>query len=206
MTRSIGDADKRMLTAGREIAITKGLGAIRVRDVVNKAKVNIGMFPYHFKNRKRFLALLLEEVYGEFMEKIGNVTTSEGDSLGKLREVLVVLGLALYENRSIMLSFLQDILNDERTVIRYGSKNVPPHAQIIMRLLEECRSNGSLDFEDVRHVIPLLIGAYGLPAVVVGVLDRVGTQSEIFDVGTVMTRPSIEARIDIVLRGIGAKL
>jgi AcrR family transcriptional regulator len=60
----------RLIKIGIELTRQKGLESFNVRELCLKAKVNLGMFHYYFKNKNKFNEIILKSVYSELMRDI----------------------------------------------------------------------------------------------------------------------------------------
>jgi AcrR family transcriptional regulator len=194
-----------MLAAGKKIARDKGCSALRIREIVDSAGVNLGMFHYHFKNRKRFTRLVLTEVYGEFFGKFYEAATTGTDSLTQLRAAVIVAGQFLRDERRLVFALLRDMLSGELEVIRYSSNNVPPHLGVLGGLVGKCQKEGLLPKLPLSQILPLFFGAIAQPLLFNELLEKARKSVSWFDPESVLSDEAIAERVDIVLRGLRAK-
>jgi AcrR family transcriptional regulator len=55
----VSDTDQRLVDTALEMAKHSGLSNLKLRDVAQKAGVNLGMFHYHFKTKDQFTRAVL---------------------------------------------------------------------------------------------------------------------------------------------------
>ncbi len=191
-----------MIDAGMELARKGGCSSLRIRDVVGRAGVNLGMFHYHFKSRQRFTRILLEEMYGEFFAELVVVAEGPSDPLERLRGALLLLGRFLRKNRRIVFALFRDILNEDPEVMKYARKGPPPHKVLLMGLLEECFEEGLIPRMPVIAIAPLFFGAFAQPLIFAEMAEKFGACPSWFDFDEAMSDEFISQRVDIVLRGL----
>ena len=205
MSRPSGNADRLMIEAGKKIAREEGCSFLRIREIVDRAHVNLGMFHYHFKNRKNFVRVLLSEVYGEFFSELTKVTHREAESIDQLRESLILMGVFLHRNRKIAMALLRDLLNGDPDVLKYNRKRMPPHAEFIKELMLNCQREGSLPKISPHQIMPLFLGAIVQPVFIAEIMEKMEKsdhQKPFFDFNQIMSKRAIAQRVDILLGGM----
>src|SRR3989339_908713 len=127
MSRPSNNTNQALLNAGRKLLPKYGVSGLTLRMVATKAKVNLGMFNYYFKNKNDFMAQLLQEIYEDFFLKLKMDIAKEKSPLTNLTDVLFVLGQWIRDNRELVFSLMKDVLNGDKKVIRYVQKNFHRH-------------------------------------------------------------------------------
>src|SRR5512141_2104228 len=94
--------DQALLQAGRELFPAAGCAGLSVREVAQRAGVNLGMFHYHFKTREAFLRALLQSVYEEMYAQLSFESATTDDPVQNLRSALRFLGRFLRANRAML--------------------------------------------------------------------------------------------------------
>ena len=201
MSRPSSHADTLMIDAAKEIARKRGLSGLTIREVVSRAGVNLGMFHYYFKTRQRFDQRVLKELYGEFFSELTMISEGEGSAFEQLRASLILMGRFFRDHRRIAVVLLKDCLNGKREVLGLSKKKVPPHAEVLMRLLMRCEKQKSLPSVPAYVAMPLLFGAISLPAFVSEVLESSVGKSW-FPAEEALSDRAIERRVDVVLSGL----
>jgi AcrR family transcriptional regulator len=211
MPRNPGNADKLMLEAAKKIIIKDGCSGLRIRDVVDRAGVNLGMFHYHFKSKEQFKRLALLEIYEKFFEKLMLASKEGKNALEQLRNSLFVMGCFVRDEREFYLAVLKDFLNDEVDVFEMIGNNGPRHAMVISGLIDSAQSEGSIKKLSFHEVMPVLMGGIHLPVLVGAAFEkrsktikkknkRFPNTKEFFK--KTFSDDYIRMRIDIVLKGL----
>jgi AcrR family transcriptional regulator len=209
VTRKPSQTYERLLQAGLELLDEKGFEGLKVRQVAEKAGVNLGMFHYHFKTKDEFTRQVLSHMYERFFLDLSLETTGSGDPLDRLRRALMSLGRFIRENRSLMLGLLQDAMHDNQVVVQFVKENFPRHILVLVDLVKQCQNKGLLEKKPFHLVIPYLMGTLALPNIAVDVLENFKTK-DLFGVSfplfksQILSDEMLNQRIDIVLRGLGA--
>lgn len=209
MPRKPSQTNQRLLQAGLELLDEKGFEGLKVRQVAERARVNLGMFHYHFKTKDEFTRQVLKHLYEEFFQDFSLETVGEGDPLARLRRALLTLGKFIRENRTLLLGLLEDALHDNQVVVDFVTDNFPRHAIVLADLVKQCQAKGLMDKKPFHLVIPHFMGVLAAPSIMVGVLEKTKTKM-LFGVAFALFKNQILSdemlgqRIDIVLRGLGA--
>jgi len=209
VTRKPSQTYERLLQAGLELLDEKGFEGLKVRQVAEKAGVNLGMFHYHFKTKDEFTRQVLNHMYERFFLDLSLETTGDGDPLDRLRRALMSLGRFIRENRRLMLGLLQDAMHDNQVVVQFVKENFPRHILVLVDLVKQCQNKGLLEKKPFHLVIPYLMGTLALPNIAVDVLENFKAKN-LFGVSfplfksQILSDEMLNQRIDIVLRGLGA--
>jgi AcrR family transcriptional regulator len=209
MTRKPSQTNERLLQAGLELLDEKGFEGLKVRQVAERAGVNLGMFHYHFKTKDEFTRRVLKHMYEKFFQDFSLETVGEGDPLDRLRRALLTLGQFIRENRTLLLGLLQDALHDNEVVVGFVTDNFPRHIVVLAELVKQCQTKGLMDKKPFHLVIPHFMGVLAAPSIMVGVLEKTKTKV-LFGIAfalfknQILSDEMLTQRIDIVLRGLGA--
>jgi AcrR family transcriptional regulator len=209
VTRKPSQTYERLLQAGLELLDEKGFEGLKVRQVAEKAGVNLGMFHYHFKTKDEFTRQVLKHMYDKFFADFSLETTGDGDPVERLRRALMSLGRFIRENRTLVLGMLEDAMHDNQVVVNFVTDNFPRHANVLAELIKECQAKGLMEKKPFYLILPHFLGALAAPSIVVGVLEKVKTKT-FFGVAfalfknQILSDEALKTRIDIVLRGLGA--
>ena len=111
--------DQALLEAGRELFPDRGCAGMSVREVADKAGVNLGMFHYHFKTREAFLRALLQAIYEEMFAKLTLEIARPADTLSRIRFAMRALGGFGLANRQFLARIFADALTGEELARRF---------------------------------------------------------------------------------------
>jgi AcrR family transcriptional regulator len=209
MTRKKGQSDQRLLAAAQALLDENGFAGLKIRQVAAKAKVNLGMFHYHFKTKDEFARRVLEDVYERFFRNFSLESGSEGTPLERLRRSLNLAGRFVRDNRRMFLGMLSDTLQGNKIAARFVKENFPRHVMILIGLIRQCQEEELLDKNTLPNILPTLMASIMGPSMIVTLLDRVeaktlfGVAIKLFQ-GQVLSDEAIAQRVEIVLKGLGA--
>ncbi len=204
MSRPPGHADKLMLSAGKKLLESSSCSELTIREVVERAGVNLGMFHYHFKTREKFLRVLMTEVYGDCFARLRDPALKTSDPLVQLRETLLILGGFFRENDKVLIALFRDLMNGESEVVRYSRRKIPPHATLLRRLVRKCQKQGIFPRWPLEHFAPLFFGVFGLPIIMVDMSERF-RHGALPSLGCILSDEALERRIDTILSGLLAQ-
>ncbi len=209
MTRKSSQTDEKIIEAALLLLDEKGFSSLKVRQVCQKAGVNLGLFHYHFKTKDEFERRVLKHMYDRFFRDFNLKSGGEGDPLDRLRRAVHTLGHFIRENRSLILGMMHDAMSDDQVVVDFVTENFPRHAIVLADLIKQCQAKGLIIKKPFYLILPHFIGAVAAPNIVVGLLEKAKTKA-LFGVALslfkdqILSDAALDERIDIVLRGLGA--
>lgn len=166
----------RLLQAGLDLAMERGLRGIAVREVAKRAEANLGSFVYHFGTRDQFLAELVERWYAPMYESLK--LTREAAPSGRAHEALrtllhQVLGLMSVHARFIT-HLVADALAGEAAVQAFLLRMPDRHPRLILELATQAQREGRLLADQPPlHLMAYLMAASAVPLLVAaGPLSR----------------------------------
>lgn len=208
MARVSTHTDQKLIRAARELLPETGFSRLTLRAVAARAGVNLGMFHYHYANKRAFVQGVLEATYGEFLDRF-NLTIAEGGSdREKLRNALRALAYFARDHRQLLASLARDIMEGDRDCLRFVERNFHRHVLTILGLLAACRKSGVLDKKvPLPVMISFIAAAIAAPSVVFGVLERARAGAVIGSLRRAMAPQvigdrAVEMRIDRALRAM----
>lgn len=205
MSRKSTNTDKKLLVEGRKLLLKKGASKLSIREVTGAAKVNLGMFSYHFDNKDQFIEKILSEIYDEFLSDF-NLAEKESE-LETLESQLLLMGKFARDNRHLILVLLNDILNGEKAVQKFARLKMRKHFSILARTIMKCQKKKLLIDAPLPLILTQIAGSIGLSNLIPEVLKHLGV-NKVFELGlkalskTLMTDEAIEMRVHIVIKGL----
>ncbi|MFA5138446.1 MAG: TetR family transcriptional regulator [Elusimicrobiota bacterium] len=207
MARPSRNTDKLLITAGRKLLPKTGISGLSLRRVAAEAKVNLGMFHYHFHGKRDFVRRVLQEVYEEFFKGFSLESAKGGPAAERLEACLVALAHFARRNRELILMMVRDAMDGEPEALRFARENFPRHIGIVARLVVECQKEGSLREGLVPMQVFFLAMNSVLPNIGATLVERSGTKTAL---GMPLPRfrdmllsdESIELRVKTALRGV----
>lgn len=157
MARPSRNCDRMLLEAGADLLREKGVTGISVRQVCDRAGVNLGMFTYHFHTKENFLRQLLTQAYEDFFRQI---VTGVQDVENPLERLLTMLDQAIDyidSNRALARALFKDGVRGTPLVAEMVSNNFPRHLKVIFELVRDSQKAGILreDLSTVQILITL---------------------------------------------------
>lgn len=172
MPRPSANLDRKLVSAARAMLPRTGISGLAVREVARRAGVNAGMFHYHFKTKDAFLQRVLSECYEDFLQSFREAADGPGTSSARLRRVLVAVARFARDNRVMYALMLRELLNARPEMYAFAKANFPRHVSVVVKLIENCRREGSVRPLPVPMLAMFAMSAMGLPNVVVDALER----------------------------------
>ncbi len=205
MPRKATDTDKKLLLEGRKILIKKGASKLRVREVADAAKVNLGMFNYYFGNKETFIEKILSEVYETFLSEL-HLTENDPD-LAILESQLLLMAKFSRDNRHLILVLLNDILNEEKSVQKFARLKMKKHFVILSKTIKGCQKKNLLVDAPLPFILTQLAGGIGFPNLIPEILKNIGINKvsglplNIVS-KKLMTDEALEMRVKILIKGL----
>ena len=150
MTRPSRNIDQVLIATARELLPETGCQGFSIRQLTERAGVNLGMFHYHFKKREKFLSQVLHDVYQEMFSTLTLQAQADRPPLENLRAALTVLGHFARDNRRLMRRLMADAMNDDPTAIDFFRRHFPLHLAVLAQLVVVGQQAGLL-----RKIPPL---------------------------------------------------
>lgn len=207
MSRPSRNTDKRLIQAGRKLLPETGISGLSLRRVAAEAGVNLGMFHYNFKTKRRFTRLVLQEIYEEFFKGFSVETGGDFSPFDRLRKALVALARFARDNRKLFLAMLRDVLEGEAEAVRFAQENLPRHLSIIAGLIRDCQRRGLIQEMPLPAAVAFLAGSTAMPNIAMGLIERASAKSP-FGLAMKQVEPllisdaAIAKRVELALRGL----
>ncbi len=208
MPRPSRNVDQLLLKAGHELLPATGVRALSIRQVTERAGVNLGMFHYHFKTKDVFVRALLESRYNEMFASLEIATHRSTSVVENLRAAVNVLALFGRDNRLLLVRLLGDALAGETVAVEFLRTNLPRHLAVIAALVAQGQKLGRFRKMPIPQAIAFLMGGVGAPILLGAALVNSGFMPTPQARGledTVFSDAAIGERIDMALAGLAAQ-
>jgi len=210
MSRPSAHLDRRLVAAARAMLPETGFSGLSVREVARRARVNAGMFHYHFKTKDAFLHRVLLECYEDFLETFREAAETPGSSRARLRRVLVAFARFARDNRVMYSLMLRELLNASPEMLKFARAQFPRHAGVIMGLMADCRREGTVRPLPVPMLVMFAMSAMGVPNVVVDGFERGGVRTMLGRpmkefASTLLSDDMIETRADMAMAALAPR-
>lgn len=205
MSRKSTHTDKKLLDQGRKLLIKKGASRFSVREVCDKAGVNLGMFNYHFGAKDKFIEKILADIYNSFL---GDFELAESETeLQTLKLQLTLIARFARDNRHLILVLLNDVLNGDKVVQKFARSKMRHHFVILAKTLKACQKSGEIIDVPLPLLLTQIAGSIGLSNLIPEVLGHLGI-NKVFGFGLktvtnkLMTDEAIGQRVSMAVQGI----
>ncbi len=207
MPRPARRTDQKLILAAIALLPETGFSGLNLRRVAARAGVNVGLFPYYFRNKRAFLQRVMQELYEEFFRGLSlEVSAGEGAE-AQLRLALIGLGRFVREHRQLILALGRDLLDGNVEVIRFLEDNFHRHIGLLLRLVRTCQAEGKIRTLPPQTLMPMLVAAPFAPSLIAALLERIRLRPhyEMLKrvlLPTVLTDRTLTQRVDLALRAL----
>lgn len=205
MTRPSRNIDQVLIATARELLPETGCRGFSIRQLTDRAGVNLGMFHYHFKTREQFLSQVLHDVYQEMFATLSFQAHADRPPLENLRAALMVLGCFARDNRQLMRRLMADAMSDDATALDFFRRHFPLHLAVLAELVAAGQKAGQLQKLPRLQAITFLAGAVAMPNILAAMFTaQGGLPQEALDHLTqdVLSNAAIEQRVEMAVRGL----
>jgi AcrR family transcriptional regulator len=176
MSRPATGTDARILKAAMELARERGCGAVSVREVCRSAKVNLGLFHYHFKSRQALIERVLQEGYREFFARLKVSVNPALPPPERLRRALRAIARFSREHRSLCAGMIKDALAGDRQVADFAAETFPHHLPLVLGISEEGARAGHFRRLPHPRLLAFLMGVINAPVLMQALFDEHGVR------------------------------
>lgn len=205
MPRPSSHADQALLASGRALFPALGCSGLTVRALTEHAGVNLGMFHYHFRTKRQFLSMLLQQMYEDLFERVRLEADRDASASERLRGVLFVLARTLREQRQTLARLWLDTAAGEPVAREFIRRNMPRHVRVLLALFEAAERDGVLRPAPAAQRFVFVMGAVGMPVLFGAGLIEVGADGGLlaprFD-AEVLSDRALAQRIDWALAAL----
>lgn len=207
MPRPSRNLDRLLLAAGAALLPHVGCAGLTIRQVCEAAKVNPGMFHYHFGSREAFLRAVMQATYEELFLRLTLETAQGEGALERLRAGLRLMGRFVRDHRRFFARILLDAFGGEAIAREFLRDNLPRHLGVLLGLVALAQQQGRLGPADPRQALGTCAGAIAMPILAGGAIADSGMLAPAAAKAlaeTLLSDRAIDERIDIVLAGLAA--
>lgn len=207
MARPSQDTDKRLLAAGRLVLQEQGFSGLSLRAVAAKAKVNLGMFAYHFKGKEDFVTQVAQGIYDDFFKDFSMQVEGEADPLVALRKGLIRLAFFMRDHQVLARSLAKDLMNGNAEAKHFAMANGPRHGRVLAGLVERCMREKRLAKHPKGTAMILFMSSLVFPVIMVegakAMVPRMPFKiTEKMVEHVLLSDESIRRRVDLLLKAL----
>jgi AcrR family transcriptional regulator len=175
--------------------------------VAGRAKVNLGMFHYHFGTKDAFVRRLLQGIYDEMFAHLEVAADNPDRPVEALRSAVSVVARFVRDQRTVVRRILADALDGHAVAREFLQRNVPRHLRVIVALVAQAQRARAIRSLPLTQAVAFIAGAVGAPVLVVGALLDDGIVDPGFAAAIdaeVLSDEAIAQRVDLALAALGA--
>jgi AcrR family transcriptional regulator len=205
MPRPSQNIDQALLDAGLALLPKTGCRNFSVRQLVDHAGVNLGMFHYHFKTKDNFVRAVLERMYEEMFSELVLQVNPSAPALTNLRNLLHALAKFARKHRLLMVRLVSETMSGERLPADFLRRNVPRHLKLIAEIVAKGQQEGSIVAGPLPMLVAFIVGAVAGPLLLGSALEqhRLVPASALAGVRAhIVSESAIGERITLVLRAL----
>jgi AcrR family transcriptional regulator len=205
MARPGRNIEQALLKSGRKLYAQRGASGLAVRALTEHARVNLGMFHYHFKTKDEFLRRLLSTWYEEMFGGLTVHVRQDGPPLHRLQEALLFLARFARDNRPMLSRVLMDAASGNAAAAQFLRDNTPRHLALLLALMDEAERGGLVIKMPPMQRFAFVMGAVGMPLLVAPALQSIGVAPKLLGAQLqvqVMSDEAIAQRIALVTKAI----
>jgi len=208
MTRISSNTERRLIEAGKAVLFEKGFSGLTLRMVAQRAKVNLGMFAYHFKDKEDFMRQVAQEAYEEFYGSLTLGAKDQKDPVLALREALAAGTRFVRDHRQTVLVLARDLNVGHPEALRFARKNVPRHVLFLFGLIRRCRKQGRFKPMPMANLFAFIAGSIVAPSIMLGVVENVAAHIPLVKPALGLARrdalsdQAIEQRLDLMFAAV----
>lgn len=202
MTRPSANLDKKMIEAGIQILNQEGEKSLTLRNVCSKANANPGMFPYYFKTKDNFRAIIYAELQKRFYETIEFEKVIHKSSIEQLRYVMIKISEYVRNNQKLTYAIFVNSITNYKDYLTKIEKGFFPANDALFSLIDKAKKDGFMTkkLTTVQIYLTLLFGVI-TPEFFANRFDEI-----IWEQSSNTTKDADKAfytdRIDIILKGL----
>ena len=207
MVRPSRNIDQLLIDTGRALLPETGARDFSIRQLTDRAGVNLGMFHYHFKTRENFLSILLQGLYEEMFAQLTFQAKAERPPLENLRAAVNVLGRFLRDNRLLLRRLMPDAIAGEPIARKFFHSNFPRHLAVMAQLVGEAQRSGVLRPLPLFQAMSFVGGAVAMPIIMATAAQTEGFVPPMISGNLdedVLSDRAISQRVDMALKGLQA--
>jgi len=208
MTRPSRNIDQTLIATARELLPETGCRGFSIRQLTDRAGVNLGMFHYHFKTREQFLSQVLHDVYQEMFAPLTFQAQADRPVVENLRAALTVLGTFARDNRHLMRRLLADAMSGETIALDFFRQHFPLHLKVLAELVATGQQAGLFRQIPPLQAITFLAGSIAMPNIFATIFtDQGNLPPQMIDRlnQDVLSDAAIAQRVDMAIRGLSTE-
>ena len=205
MARPGRNIEQALLKSGRKLYAERGAAGLSVRALTEHARVNLGMFHYHFRTKDEFLRRLLGGWYEEMFEALSGTVQQDGLPLHRLQEALFFMASFVRDHRLMLGRMVADAATGQATATQFLRDNAPRHLGLLLSLMDQAEREGLVVKTPPLQRFIFVMSAVAMPLLIAPGMHSLGVAPKVLGPAMqaqVMSDEAIRQRIALVLKAI----
>lgn len=158
-TSDIMDKKEIILQAAEELFAEKGFDATSVKDLSQRANVNVAMISYYFGSKEKLLETLIVNKSNDLHVSLQNLNSQNKDPFAKLESLIDLYIARIFNNSNYFLITQRELFLQQRsamheTIMRIHAQNI----EEIQKLLEDGQKKKFFKKADTNLIIATISG------------------------------------------------
>jgi len=200
------NTEQKIIDTGIALAKQYGISGFTVRQLCQKAKVNLGLFNYYFVSRDNFENIILKSLYGDFMKDFEINISKDMDAIKKLEAARETLSDFVSKNASIIASIIIEIFSGNGAKFSFVKENFSKHIAFLYSIIEQGKKERIFKDADTVSLLISTIAPIILPIAASAILKRVISKKDSAKISKFLEKLSsenfIKERMELSLKGI----
>jgi AcrR family transcriptional regulator len=205
MARPGRNIEQALLKSGRKLYAERGAAGMSVRALTEHARVNLGMFHYHFRTKDEFLRRLLGGWYEEMFEQLSGTVQQDGPPLHRLQDALFFMACFVRDHRLMLGRVVADAATGQAMATQFLRENAPRHLGLLLALMDEAERQGLVIKTPPLQRFIFVMSAVAMPLLIAPGMHSLGVAPKVLGPAIqqqVMSDEAIGQRIALVLKAI----
>ncbi len=199
MTLAGDNTEHQILTAAREVFITKGFEGARMQEIADHAGINKALLHYYFRSKENLFEAVFSEVASNLFPAMKQMLEAELELKEKIALFITIYLKALDENPFIPAFIINTLNTNPDSFLKY-IKKAGLNPMLLQRQIDEEAGRGTIRKIKAEHLLVNIIAMCIFPFVARPIVQK------IFDMNNDEYQMYLESRqkeiIDFVLKSI----
>ncbi|MCL2144870.1 MAG: TetR/AcrR family transcriptional regulator [Endomicrobia bacterium] len=200
------NTEQKIIDTGIVLAKQYGISGFTVRQLCKKAKVNLGLFHYHFVSRENFENIILTSLYGSFMKDIEMNIPKDTDAVKKFEIARKIFADFILKNAPILGSLLIEVVSGNASKFNFAKDNLSKHAALFYSILEQGKKEKAFKDADTLSLMISAIAPIIVPIAGAEIFKKIISKKDSAKISKFIDNlsgeKSIKERMELSLKGI----
>jgi AcrR family transcriptional regulator len=125
------NVEKRIIDAARSLFYKNGYYGTKMRDIANKAEVNLALLHYYFRKKEAIFMIVFDEAFSVLFNKIHKALTADVDFYERLRLLVSSYIDVASQNPELPMFIMHEVSRNPKLIVAIMSKHKTSNATTI---------------------------------------------------------------------------